>query len=68
MACGATSRCATKETLCASRFILPTAATPGAVTLGLRFPKNISDANQAAGSAGSVFDRLEASKHFLCFR
>jgi hypothetical protein len=50
MACSATSRCATKETLRAWRSILPAAATPGAVALGLRFPKNIGGAQSSIRS------------------
>ncbi len=53
MTCSATSRCATKEALCASRSILPAAATPGAVALGLRFPKNVSSLDRPIGRGGT---------------
>jgi len=53
MACSATSRRAIKETLRASRSVLPAAATPGAVALGLRFPKDVTDLDRPIGRRGT---------------
>src|SRR6266850_5129244 len=53
MACSATSCCATKETLRAARSIVPAAATPGTLALGLRFAKNVSSLDRPIRRRGT---------------